>query len=231
MRWSAFTFCFLLNLVFTTSTTKAQGYSQVVLTDIPFEPTITVKKEIKERLERNPVFQASDRISQSFMYWVNYSRLFPKEFRDSALIPYLEQQPRLKGKYANSLLETLDKANALPFIDPEEKLSKAARDHGKDIKRNRGSVSHRSSDGSSFGDRMRKVGYRGCSAENISLGKDNWGLSSLLLLYLDINLPDLGHRKNLLNSNYSKMGVSSVQLDGDQTLIVQELGCEERPAR
>lgn len=161
------------------------------------------------------------------MYWVNYSRLFPKEFRDAALIPYLQQQPRLKGKYANSLLETLDNAKALPFLDPEEKLSKAALDHAKDIKRNGGSVSHRSSDGSSFGDRMRKVGYRGCTAENISLGKDNWGLSSLLLLYLDINLPDLGHRKNLLNPNYSKMGVSSVQLNGDQTLIVQELGCEE----
>ena len=227
MRWTVFAFCFLLNLAFTTYTTKAQGYSQVVLTDIPFEPTITIKKEIKERLERNQVFQASDRISQSFMYWVNYSRLFPKEFRDSALIPYLQQQPRLKGKYANSLLETLDKANALPFLDPEEKLSKAARDHAKDIKRNGGSVSHRSSDGSSFGDRMRKVGYRGCTAENISLGKDSWGLSSLLLLYLDINLPDLGHRKNLLNSNYRKMGVGSLQLNGDQTLIVQELGCEE----
>lgn len=226
MRWSIFAFYLLLNLVFTTYTTKAQGYSQVVLTDIPFEPSITIKKEIKERLEQSPVFQSADPISRSFMYWVNYSRLYPKEFRDSALIPYLQQQPRLKGKYANSLLETLDKANALPFLDPEEKLSKAARDHAKDIKRN-GIVSHRSSDGSSFGDRMRKVGYRGCTAENISLGKDNWGLSSLLLLYLDINLPDLGHRKNLLNPNYSKMGISSLQLDGDQTLIVQELGCEE----
>lgn len=227
MRWSIFAFYLLLNLVFTTYTTKAQGYSQVVLTDIPFEPSITIKKEIKERLEQSPVFQSADPISRSFMYWVNYSRLYPKEFRDSALIPYLQQQPRLKGKYANSLLETLDKANALPFLDPEEKLSKAARDHAKDIKRNGGIVSHRSSDGSSFGDRMRKVGYRGCTAENISLGKDNWGLSSLLLLYLDINLPDLGHRKNLLNPNYSKMGISSLQLDGDQTLIVQELGCEE----
>ena len=231
MRWSVFAFCFLLNLVFTTITTKAQGYSQVVLTDIPFEPSIAIKKEIKERLERNPVFQSADPISQSFMYLANYSRLFPKEFRDSALIPYLQQQPRLKGKYANSLLETLDNAKALPFLDPEEKLSKAALDHAKDIKRNGGSVSHRSSDGSSFGDRMRKLGYRGCTAENISLGKDNWGLSSLLLLYLDINLPDLGHRKNLLNPNYSKMGVSSIQLDGNQTLIVQELGCEEKPAR
>ena len=227
MRWSVFAFCFLLNLVLTIQTANAQGYSQKVLTDIPFEPTITIKKEIKERLERNPVFQNADRISQSFMYWVNYSRLFPKEFRDSALIPYLQQQPRLKGKYANSLLETPDKAIALPFLDPEQKLSKASLDHAKDIQRNGGSVSHRSSDGSSFGDRMRKVGYRGCTAENISLGKDNWGLSSLLLLYLDINLPDLGHRKNLLNPNYSKMGVSSLQLDGDQTLIVQELGCEE----
>lgn len=230
MRWSFFAFCLLLNLVCITYTTWAQGYSQVVLTDIPFEPKIGIKKDIKERLEQNAVFQSADPISQSFMYWVNYARLYPKEFRDSALIPYLQQQPRLKGKYANSLLETLDKASSLSFLDPEKKLSLAAQNHAKDIQRNGGSVSHRSSDGSSFGDRMRKVGYKGCTAENISLGKDKWGLSSLLLLYLDINLPDLGHRKNLLNPNYSKMGVSSIQLDGNQTLIVQELGCEERPA-
>lgn len=230
MRWSVFAFCLLLNLVCITYTTWAQGYSQVVLTDIPFEPKIGIKKDIKERLEQNAVFQSADPISQSFMYWVNYARLYPKEFRDSALIPYLQQQPRLKGKYANSLLETLDKASSLSFLDPEKKLSLAAQNHAKDIQRNGGSVSHRSSDGSSFGDRMRKVGYKGCTAENISLGKDKWGLSSLLLLYLDINLPDLGHRKNLLNPNYSKMGVSSIQLDGNQTLIVQELGCEERPA-
>lgn len=208
---------------------NAQNYSQVILTDIPFEPKLVVKEAILEKLTQNKAYRASDPLSQSFIYWTNYARLFPKEFRDSALLPYLNQQPRLKGKYANSLIEALTKVDPLPFLEPEEKLTLAAQNHVKDIQSNGGNVSHHSSDGTSFGDRMRKVGYRGCAAENISLGKDKLGLSSLLLLYLDINLPDLGHRKNLLNPNYKKMGVGTVQLGDSQTLIVQEFGCEEVP--
>jgi uncharacterized protein YkwD len=112
-------------------------------------------------------------------------------------------------------------------LEPEAKLTKAAELHAEDIAQNNGRVSHQSSDGSSFSDRMKKVGYKACSGENISLGKDTDGLSSLLLLYLDINLPDLGHRKNLFNPNYTKMGVSVKQLPNNQFLIVQELGCQE----
>ncbi|WP_439504796.1 CAP domain-containing protein [Sediminibacterium sp.] len=219
----------LFFLLVSCSWVNAQNYSQVVLTDIPFEPKLAVKQVILEKLTQNKTYRGSDPLSQSFIYWTNYARLYPNEFRDSALLPYLNQQPRLRGKYANSLIEALSKVDPLPFLAPEEKLSLAAQNHAKDIKSNGGSVSHQGSDGSGFGDRMRKVGYKGCAAENISLGKDKLGLSSLLLLYLDINLPDLGHRKNLLNPNYKKMGVSSVQLNDNQTLIVQELGCEEAP--
>lgn len=217
----------LLILLVGSSWVKAQNYSQVLLPDIAFEPKLVVKQAILEKLNENQIFRASDPLAQSFIYWTNYARLFPKEFRDSALLPYLNHQPRLKGKYANSLIEDLTKVDPLPFLEPEEKLTLAARQHAKDIKGNGGSVSHRSSDGSSFGDRMNKVGYKGCAGENIFLGKDKLGLSGLLLLYLDINLPDLGHRKNLLNPNYKKMGVSTVQLDDNQTLIIQELGCLE----
>jgi len=219
----------LFFLLVSCSWVNAQNYSQVVLNDISFEPKLAVKQVILDKLTQNQTYRASDPLSQSFIYWTNYSRLYPKEFRDSALLPYLNQQPRLKGKYANSLIEALTKVDPLPFLEPEEKLTLAAQNHVKDIKGNGGSVSHQGSDGSSFGDRMRKVGYKGCAAENISLGKDKLGLSSLLLLYLDINLPDLGHRKNLLNPNYKKMGVSTVQLNDNQTLIVQEFGCEEAP--
>lgn len=219
----------LFFLLVSCSWVNAQNYSQVVLSDISFEPKLAVKQVILDKLTQNQTYRESDPLSQSFIYWTNYSRLYPKEFRDSALLPYLNQQPRLKGKYANSLIEALTKVDPLPFLEPEEKLTLAAQNHVKDIKGNGGSVSHQGSDGSSFGDRMRKVGYKGCAAENISLGKDKLGLSSLLLLYLDINLSDLGHRKNLLNPNYKKMGVSTVQLNDNQTLIVQEFGCEEAP--
>lgn len=204
---------------------NAQRYSQVILKDIPFEPNIAMNEELVEKLEQSSIYQSSNKASRSFIYWTNYARLYPKAFRDQALIPFIKLQPNLKGKYANSLIKDLSKITPLPFLEPEPKLTKAAQLHAEDIAQNNGRVSHQSSDGSSFSDRMKKVGYKNCSGENISLGNDTDGLSSLLLLYLDINLPDLGHRKNLFNPNYTKIGVSVKQLPNNQFLIVQELGC------
>jgi len=204
---------------------SAQRYSQVILKDIPFEPNIELNKELVQQLEQNSIYQSSSKAARSFIYWTNFARLYPKTFRDEALLPFIQLQPSLKGKYANSLIKDLGKIAPLPFLEPESKLTKAAQLHAEDIAQNNGRVSHQSSDGSSFSDRMRKVGFKNCSGENISLGNDTDGLSSLLLLYLDINLPDLGHRKNLFNPSYTKIGVSVKQLPNNQFLIVQELGC------
>lgn len=217
----------LATLLLFTSYLNAQRYSQVILKDIPFKPEIAIKQDILDQLEENPIYKSSNKAAQSFIYWTNYARLYPKDFRDQALIPFIKLQPNLKGKYANSLIKDLGNKSPLPYLEPQIQLTKAAELHADDIAQNNGRVSHESSDGSSFGDRMKKVGYKYCSGENISLGKDTDGLSSLLLLYLDINLPDLGHRKNLFNPNYTKMGVSVKQLPNNQYLIVQELGCWE----
>ncbi|OYW81803.1 MAG: hypothetical protein B7Y37_05550 [Sphingobacteriia bacterium 28-36-52] len=215
--------CFL----FCSGYLNAQQYSQVVLKDIPFEPNIAMNADLVKKLEQNSVYQSASKAARSFIYWTNFARLYPMAFRDEALLPFIKLQPSLKGKYANSLIKDLGKITPLPFLEPELKLTMAAQLHAEDIAQNNGRVSHQSSDGASFSDRMKKVGYKNCSGENISLGNDNEGLSSLLLLYLDINLPDLGHRKNLFNPNYTKIGVSVKQLPNNQFLIVQELGCGE----
>lgn len=212
---------------FTLASIQAQQSSQVVLKDVPFEPKIPMKEDLLKKLEESPIYMTSNKSAQSFIYWTNFARLYPKEFKDLALLPFLSLQSSLKGKYANSLIHDLDKIDPLPFLEPETLLTRAAQWHADDISQNNGRVSHQSSDGTSFGNRMKKVGYKYCSGENISLGNDSNGLSSLLLLYLDINLPDLGHRKNLFNPNYTKMGVSVKQLPNSQYLIVQELGCWE----
>jgi hypothetical protein len=216
-----------LFVFFSLATIQGQQSSRVVLKDIPFEPNIPIKEDLLKKLEETSLYNSSTKAAQRFIYWTNFARLYPKEFKDLALLPFLSLQPSLNGKYANSLMRDLDKIEPLPFLEPETLLTRAAQLHAEDIVQNKGRVSHQSSDGSSFGDRMKKVGYKYCSGENISLGNDSDGLSSLLLLYLDINLPDLGHRKNLFNPAYTKMGVSVKQLPNNQYLIVQELGCGE----
>ncbi|HJV19935.1 MAG TPA: CAP domain-containing protein [Sediminibacterium sp.] len=178
-------------------------------------------------LETYPVYNKASRLEKDLIYWTNYSRLFPTYFRDSALIPFIESQPGLQNNhYTNSLIRSLDQNQVLPFLVPDTQFTRVAANHAADIHQNKGRISHHSSDGTSFANRMRKAGIAQCAAENISSGKDD-ALVALILLYLDIGLPDLGHRKNLFNAAFTQIGVSVVRLPGGQHLMVQEMGCSK----
>ena len=221
---STFRFFSSLALILFSFYLNAQQFSSVILTDIPFNAPTMTNRIILNKLEINKNYAVLNQPEKEFIYWTNYARLFPKEFRDSALLPFLISQPSTKGKYANSLIQELTNTESLPFLEPEEKLHKVAKSHAFDLSRNTERISHQSTNGTSFSDRMKKGGILGCASENISLGAMK-PVVSLLLLYLDIGLPELGHRKNLMNPIFGKIGVSVVQLSDNQRLIVQDLGC------
>ena len=206
------------------SRSSAQSYSSVTLINKPFNFPGNKNKSLLEQLAHYPVYQKASLLEQDFIYWTNYSRLYPVNFRDSALIPFLNDQPSAKGKYAQSLIKELGHLEALPFLAPAANLSTAAGEHVRDLVKQNGRISHSSSDGSSFSARMRKAGVNTCAAENISLGEEST-LVALLLLYLDIGLPDMGHRKNLLNPSFRQIGVGVRQLSGNQYIMVQDFAC------
>lgn len=218
-------FVFIAFLVFSMSCSTAQNHGSVTLIDQSFEPVIEQKGELLELLKTNSIYKSSSKPTQSFIFWTNFARLYPKRFRDSVVMPFLKQQPSVKGSYANSLLSDLNKTSPLPLLMPEQLLTNAARNHASDIVKNGGRISHQSANGTSFSERMNNEGVKGCAAENISFGSDDNGLVSLILLYLDIGVSNLGHRKNLLNPTYTQMGVSVRQLPNNQNLIVQDFGC------
>lgn len=201
--------------------------SSVTLIDQPFNFPGAKNKTLLRTLETYPVYNKASRQEKDLIYWSNYSRLFPTHFRDSALIPFITGQPGLRNNsYTKSLIKTLDQNQVLPFLAPEALLTRVATNHAADIYQNNGRISHQSSDGTGFANRMRKAGITQCASENISSGKDD-ALVALLLLYLDIGLPDLGHRKNLLNPAFTQIGVSVIQLQNSQYLMVQDLGCSK----
>lgn len=205
---------------------NAQDFSSVVLIDKPFIAPAMTNSFILNRLEKNNTFLLLNKSEKKFIYWTNYARLFPKEFSDSILFPFLKQQPTTKGSYSASLLKELSNIQPLPFLEPEEKLYEVAKLHTSDLSRNSKRISHQSTNGTSFSDRMKKGNILTCSSENISLGSSD-PIVSLLLLYLDIGLPNLGHRKNLMNPNYRNIGVSVVRLKNYQSLIVQDFSCAQ----
>ena len=51
---------------------------------------------------------------------------------------------------------------------------------------------------------------------------------SILLLYLDIGVPSLGHRKALLDQNLREIGVGSALYGKDQYFLVQDLACTQQ---
>ncbi len=203
----------------------SQTHGSVTLISKPFKPNIAESIELLTLLEQNTLYLSSDISTQSFIYWTNFSRLYPKKFRDSVLIPFINEQPAVNGSYSNSLLDELAWLDSLPFLIPNQLLTNAASKHAVDIIKNGGRISHQSANGTSFSDRIKLEGIKFCAAENICTGANNDALVALILLYLDIGLPNLGHRKNLLNANYTQMGLGLGILPNKHYLIVQDFGC------
>jgi hypothetical protein len=162
-----------------------------------------------------------------WLYWINYSRKNPKAFWDSIVQPTIQFYPELDGSYASSLKQELYKTKPLPLFSLNQALTATARAHAIDIAQSEKAPSHNSSDGTGFSSRLQQAGIRFCAAENICTGNHTI-LLSLVLLYLDINQPQLGHRKNLLSSQYYEIGIGVAKMRDGALFSVQDFSCPQR---
>lgn len=160
---------------------------------------------------------------QEVYYYTNLARAYPNYFWDSVVNPILTAFPHLKGKYAKSLKADLDKIDSLPLLILQPKLIETAKNHANDMASAKGDYfSHSSTNGQTFQNRMRAAGINAYTAENISMGQQAIILS-IVLLFLDIDIPNLGHRKALLSSQYTQMGIGVSYKNTQQFYIVQDL--------
>jgi hypothetical protein len=158
-------------------------------------------------------------------YWTNYSRQSPKAFWDSVVAPILLIYPQFNTSYAASLKREFYKNHRLPMLKPNQILIRLAQSHANDLSRS-GNLSHSSTNGTAFEQRVFKGGIAKCAAENLSLGILN-PVFSLVLLYLDEGIPDLGHRNNLLSPYYVEMGIGLSKTKNNYSLVVQDFACEQ----
>ena len=207
---------------------NSQPFSSVFLENKPFHPLAKINQELIRQLETSSFYVGASNLEKDFIYWTNFARLYPKSFCDSVLIPFIIEQPTTKGDAANQLIKELRQTNPLSILVPDQTLSNTARDQARDLSKRKGQISHQSNNGNSFNQRMKLAGIKTCAAENISLGQNDQ-LVALLLLYLDIGLTDAGHRKNLMNQGFTRMGVSVIQMKGqNQFITVQDFGCPQQ---
>ncbi len=164
--------------------------------------------------------------SQELLYWTNYSRINPKRFWDSVVAPIIKAFPNLDGGYAVSLRTALYNTPPLPMFRLNDTLIRLAQGHAKDIAGKRSKAGHNSTNGESFSTRVDRAGIKYCAAENTSLA----GLGivmSVSLLYLDIGLPELGHRVTLLNPKLIEIGVGSHRYSSTHYFLVQDFACTQ----
>lgn len=125
---------------------------------------------------------------------------------DAFSTAFLSDLKSSDNSYEKSLIDTLKSIKNLPMLIPNEQLCKAAESHANDIGPE-GKTQHESTDGTSFADRVRSFYAGGSIGENMSFGHSD-ALKIVRQLLIDKGVESLGHRKNILNDKYCRIGVA-----------------------
>jgi Cysteine-rich secretory protein family len=203
------------------------GYSQGFLTlqDKPFEFKHAYDTALLHQLEANSFYKELTVNEKELFYWTNYFRQNPKRFYEQIVKEFLYQFPEAKSGYSRSLEADIQKApTSLPLFIPDNGLLKTSKEHAMDLAKRGNIISHNSSNGKSFSQRLQDEGKYTCGAENIYIGS-NKALESLITLLIDNGVPDKGHRMNLLEPRYGRMGVSFQSAGSGKGLLVQDFSC------
>lgn len=139
---------------------------------------------------------------KNVIFYCNLARLDGKAFVEA----FLSDLKTSQDSYEKSLIDTLVTVKDFPMLVPNKKLSEAAEYHANDIGK-AGVVQHESTDGTKTFDRIRQYYQGGYMAENISCGYSD-ALSIVRQLLIDKGVESLGHRKNILGNNYTRIGVA-----------------------
>lgn len=134
--------------------------------------------------------------------YCNLVRLNPKLFLETFVTPYLDSTKE-NNSYTKSLIKTLKSTKNIGILVPSKKLYSLAKDHAIDFGK-KGKIGH-----GNFDKRFMQL-TKECNCvvgENCDYG-DNKALNIVMSLLIDNEVPDLGHRINILDTEYKNIGVS-----------------------
>ncbi|MCR4823477.1 MAG: CAP domain-containing protein [Treponema sp.] len=108
-------------------------------------------------------------------------------------------------KVVNECISYMKKAKALPLLNPEKGLSLAAQQHSS-TQGETDQTGHTGVDGSTPFTRIEKYGTYKTAGENIDYGATS-GREIVVSLLIDDGVSSRGHRKNIMNKDFSSSGV------------------------
>jgi uncharacterized protein YkwD len=195
--------------------------------------TVAKAQWSKDELNRANTAKGVDYLSleeQQIIFYMNLIRMDGEKFFNTYFkdfVKYHNQRMKKYSNYADLKINTYDryyrgleidlkKVKNLALFYPDETLTYIALQHGKDMNKNN-IAGHESSDGRTPQDRIAKYYPNRAMAENLAFGFAK-GLDNVCMLLLDKGVPDLGHRKNMLNST-SGLNIVGVSIQRHPTYI------------
>ncbi|NQU84854.1 MAG: CAP domain-containing protein [Mariniphaga sp.] len=150
------------------------------------------------KLRSNPTQYAREYIEPLKNYYNGRKFYYPDD------LPLMTKE----GVYAlTECVRFLTSAQAVPILNPNNGLTKAAIDHVGDQSKS-GDTGHKGRDRSGFRDRIERYGdWSVRIAENIAYG----GITPqqvVIYLLIDDGIPSRGHRTNFLNKDFRLVGVA-----------------------
>lgn len=157
------------------------------------------------------------------VYYINLCRINPSLFEDTFLKDYLKENKIKKDKEIKELISILEETSPRVILKPDEKLTSAARLHAQDMGET-GRTGHNGSDGTPFKDRIEHLSNTFSTVnENANYGNEH-ALDIVVDLLIDRNVPNAGHRKNILDIESRYIGVAIAPHKRFRFNCVQEFG-------
>ena len=192
----------------------------------PFKINLVRDTKVDSFLASYKTLQRISPEEQALYYWVNVLRSNPPLFRKQIIEPFLEQFPEANTSYAKSLLSDLNNQVPISLVAPSELLANTSKEQANDIAFRQKAISHSSSDGRNFQQRMKDAGVTTCAGENILEGNKD-ALKAVVILLIDQGVPGKGHRKTLLNPSFDLMGCSFIpKKNSENYILVQLFSCQ-----
>jgi uncharacterized protein YkwD len=133
---------------------------------------------------------------------VNFARTSPQQFLEEVAKPYIEAKELQRNSYAKSLLRALQNQKPLQKLEVSYSLMAMARDYSLEAGK-KGWTNHVRTSA-----RFKKFAPEfETNGENLQFGSHD-AVSVVMDLLIDLNVRDLGHRKNILDPDFTHIGVA-----------------------
>jgi hypothetical protein len=144
---------------------------------------------------------------KNVVFYINMCRVNPPLFAETYFTDYIKERKIKKDKDVKGLIKFLENTKPRVILQPNELLTDLARNQAKDMGES-GRTGHNSSDGTAYRTRIESAmkSFNGVN-ENANYGNE-MGIDIVIDLLIDRDVPDAGHRKNILDPEMEFVGVA-----------------------